>query len=120
MSIWDDLDQLDADIEDAVGVAALFQSGEADPIACVVEPFLPEPELGLIDARTTTPDVRFVVRKSALPDAPRKGDTFTIAAPPALAGVWRAIAAKQAVDDDDGRRWTVPVARVTPPAEPTP
>lgn len=113
MTIWDDLDQLDADVEAAVGVAAMFQAGEADPVACVVEPFLPEPEFGLIDARTVTPDVRFVVSKRALPSEPRKGDTFTITLPPELAGVWRTIA-KPSVDDDDGRRWNVLVERVTP------
>lgn len=113
MSIWDDLDQLDADVDDAVGVSAMFHAGDADPVACVVEPFLPEPEIGLNDARTVTPDVRFVVSRRALPTQPRRGDTFVITIPPDLAGTWRTVA-KPTVDDDDGRRWNVLVERATP------
>lgn len=106
MSFEDDLAQMHADCDEAFGVVATFQPVAGDAVTGVrVERFRPEPELGFDNARTPIPDELLRVLKSALPKRPGKGDIWQIGAE-----TLRTIDTP-VVEDDDGLRWTVKVAR---------
>jgi len=90
------------------GGDAVLRPAAGGAYPCKAELFQPEPEFGLGEARTVSPDVLLRVTKATLPAgvAPRVGDVFEVAT-----ADWKVIA-KPTTEDDDSLRWTVPVEKV--------
>lgn len=110
MSFFDDaMAKVHAACDEIFAHDAVLRPAAGGTFTCKAELFLPEPEFGLNEAKSVTPEILVRVTKASVSpgaDAPRKGDVIEIKSTD-----YRVLA-KPTTEDDDGLRWTVPVEKL--------